>query len=560
MTAPPGPRRSPAHGTAAAAWWVAALCAAAAAALCAHSGGVTLDHAPAGPLLPPTFRGAFPPGCAWAWSPDDGYTYAAPSWIRRGRWAIRRARPPGCDVLASGEKISASSPSLPPSSLTTRASCTRAACTFTNLWHVDGAWYALVNGTGTGGGDGNEGGPPDEGWAASPHVRVRRLALTDPAAWVRGATAATIPGTTALLDYRFFLHPTAIGHWAEAGLGLAAALREGKGEAARPGRVVVLHAPRSAAGEWVRTALAAGLAAGGAGGGERGLLPPLHFQAEVEEEAAAAGGGAAGPPPPPGLRTPPGAPLEGVPPGTWLRFATVVVPREPPPGTPVGEAVGRDVARAFRAAFWVAAGVELPRVGAAPAGAASPHNHNPRPGGDDHARTARPSVLVLAKAANRRLLPGSSLAAALVASTNASSLTVSSFTEGTPLKAQLEALTASDLVVGAHTSALAAAALLPPGTAVLELLPWGWAWGGLDATFAAMAAALGDVRHGAWRGAGRRHIAWADARDAARFGNGGWGEGGEGCTTEGCVEAVTRADVVPPPGEVGRLAAELLRR
>jgi len=525
---------------------------------------VTPAAPPAAPLLPP--RGPFPPGCAWAWSPSTGTRFS------RGRGGASEggggsvwkegggARPHACDLPAR----------LPlpftPASLTTAASCDAAACTYTNLWYADGAWYALVNGTQQHQQQAGTGEPPNAGWALSRHVAARPLrAGMGPgpgSAWARAVSpaAAFIPGTAALLDYRFFLHPTAIGHWAEHALGLAATVRaRGAGGKEPVARLLILHAPRAAVGEWVRIALAAALRSwkggeagddgdggGGGGGGGGPSLPPLHFQAEA----------AAGPSPPrPDLAaplplpttTPPGAPLEGVPPGTWLLFQEVVVPRDPPPGTPAAAVVGTDTARAFREAFWGLAGVKLPgdpNPSMAMAAGARP----PPP-------TAR-HILFLAKAANRRVLGGEALKQALLAATNASSLAVAAFTDATPVAEQLAALARARLVVGPHTSALAAAALLPPGAALLELVPFAWTWGGLDGTFAAMAGSLGDVHAAAWRAGGRAQAAWADGRDAARFA--GWAPGE--CGTEGCVEAVTRADLVVDVRGVAEAAAGLVAR
>ena len=473
--------------------------------------------------------GPFPPGCVWAASPQGGTRF-----VRRaggpseGGWrAGTKDRPAACD-LAPRRPLS------PPSPLTTTASCDAAACTYSNLWHLDGSWYALVNGAK------HAASPGDEGWALSKHAAVRPLRVSDPAAWARAVApgARFIPAASALLDYRFFLHPTAIGHWAEHALGLCGAVRKRKGEGKEGeiARLLLLHAPRAAVGEWVRTALAAALRC--EDGEEEAVptLPPLHFQAEAAGAASLQNDPAAPPP----LRTPPGAPLEGVPRHAWLLFEEVVVPQDPPQGTPTAAFVGTETARAFRAAFWRAAGVEVPTdPGPSAAGAAS-----------------RP-ILFLAKAANRRVLGGEGLKKALLDATNATSLRVAAFTDATPVADQLRTLASVPFLVGPHTSALAATALLPPGTALLELLPFAWAWGGLDATFAAMATALGDVHFAAWRAEGGDAAAWADGRDAARFG--GWGAGE--CTTEGCVEAVTRSDfgVVDAKG-VGEAAAGLAAR
>lgn len=60
------------------------------------------------------------------------------------------------------------------------------------------------------------------------------------------------------------------------------------------------------------------------------------------------------------------------------------------------------------------------------------------------------------------------------------------FSAATPFARQLEAIAGAGVFVSVHTSNLANAAFLQPGSAVLELLQRNWAWGGLDRSFQAL--------------------------------------------------------------------------
>ncbi len=53
------------------------------------------------------------------------------------------------------------------------------------------------------------------GWRLSRNQEVVTLHVRDARDWADGVSARSLRGDTLLLDYSFFLHPTAIGHWGE---------------------------------------------------------------------------------------------------------------------------------------------------------------------------------------------------------------------------------------------------------------------------------------------------------------------------------------------------------
>ena len=134
------------------------------------------------------------------------------------------------------------------------------------------------------------------------------------------------------------------------------------------------------------------------------------------------------------------------------------------------------------------------------------------------------------------------------------------------------------------------------GAAVVELIQSNWGdWGSLDESFRALTSSFDDaeggdggdkaLRHGSWRATRRRHGAYPNRRDGARFGR--WGGDGDGdgggggaeergeregkekkksgsskkslCASEGCVEAHTRVDLVVDVEGVTELVGRALR-
>ena len=59
------------------------------------------------------------------------------------------------------------------------------------------------------------------------------------------------------------------------------------------------------------------------------------------------------------------------------------------------------------------------------------------------------------------------------------------FNASTPFREQLETMAASAVLVSVHTSNLANAQFMQPGSAVFELIQRNWFWHGLDRSFQA---------------------------------------------------------------------------
>jgi protein O-GlcNAc transferase len=113
-----------------------------------------------------------------------------------------------------------------------------------------------------------------------------------------------VPGDTLLIDYAFFTHPTAIGHWWELAAPLYSVLKsaaaaagadgaaDGAADAAAggaksggvarpPDQLVLLHFERRHLAEWARAVAAAAL---GVGPGE--ALPPIALQERAPNKYA----------------------------------------------------------------------------------------------------------------------------------------------------------------------------------------------------------------------------------------------------------------------------------
>jgi protein O-GlcNAc transferase len=109
-------------------------------------------------------------------------------------------------------------------------------------------------------------------WRWSKNHEVTTLHVADARAWLRHTSWRVVPGDTLLVDYIFFVHPTAIGHWWEL-LGPLFSVLKGAGFARPCDRMVLLHLQRTHLMEWVRAVMAVAL-----GVGPRQPLPPILLQ------------------------------------------------------------------------------------------------------------------------------------------------------------------------------------------------------------------------------------------------------------------------------------------
>lgn len=74
-----------------------------------------------------------------------------------------------------------------------------------------------------------------------------------------------------------------------------------------------------------------------------------------------------------------------------------------------------------------------------------------------------------------------------------------SLTMGAPFLSHMATMADTGILVGRHGPLLASAVLLPPGAAVLELLPYKWEWRGVSTLYYNMTQSTGQLHHWAWR-------------------------------------------------------------
>lgn len=89
---------------------------------------------------------------------------------------------------------------------------------------------------------------------------------------------------------------------------------------------------------------------------------------------------------------------------------------------------------------------------------------------------------------------------------------------GAPFLSHMATMADTGLLVGRHGPLLASAVLLPPGAAVLELLPYKWEWRGVSRLYYNMTQSTGWLHHWAWRPLDAK---WCRSVGQQR-GQGGW--------------------------------------
>lgn len=91
--------------------------------------------------------------------------------------------------------------------LATDVRCAGHYCAFRNLWYSGGRFYALQE-------PGSRARFQGE-WQLGRNRQGGVLHVASAAEWARSVRVRVAPGETVLLDWLFFLHPTALGHWLE---------------------------------------------------------------------------------------------------------------------------------------------------------------------------------------------------------------------------------------------------------------------------------------------------------------------------------------------------------
>ncbi|KAL4452082.1 hypothetical protein ABPG75_007744 [Micractinium tetrahymenae] len=377
------------------------------------------------------------------------------------------------------------------------SACAAHYCVLRNVWYNNGRFYYLA--------DGQTPPLPGASWQLGRSRVNSVLHVASSADFAAGVDAKVVPGETTVLDYHFFLHPRALGHWQEMLLPL---FRQGALLA------VVLGVPPGRD------------------------LPPLLFQEEVAEPLDQAH-----------------QLLEGVQPGEWLLFEQVLWPRDVFTGGNRG-CTDRQDAQLLRALTYAQYGLPTPQADLSSADAAGTssassvghtHAENAEPVRQQPAGTPLPAlpaqqplrITLQRKSANRRLVNEAEVVEAL---RQFGEVRVVEFGSGATFREQLETMASTDLLVSAHTSNLANALFLRPGAAVLEVLMRNWAWEGIDRFFQSLTAQLGDVHHYAVRSQGANETLFLNPALERLFAH----LPPEECYTQAraeCVEALTMVDL-----------------
>ncbi|WIA28051.1 hypothetical protein OEZ86_010636 [Tetradesmus obliquus] len=432
--------------------------------------------------------GIFPRGCKWRDVVEKGSTAVQYEYWQEAEQQWVQQQPLSCKL--QGEPIpGASDQQTKPSSWRfhkgnprTEVVPSKHHVTYRNLWYNNGRWYALV-----------EGPRQVSSWKFSKNQEITALHVLDAKAWSKSTKWRAVRGDTLLFDFIFFVHPTAIGHWWEMMGPLYSVLIQPGVDFKRPcDQMVLLHLKRTHLMEWVRAVVAVAL-----GVGVQQELPPILLQQESNVPWQQLG-----------------MPLEGVPADEWVVFERAVIVRDLFTGGTRTFTNSAD-ARAFRAEVYRQYGLPPPA-----------------------ARRRVPSVITFQrKRANRRIVNEDGLLELL---SRYGSLRVVEFNSSTSFADQLATMRDTGVFVSAHTSNLANAVLLQPGSAVVEIIQRHWTWNRMDQSFRDHTAMLGDIHHFAWRASHANETVYQSQRDEIRFAN--WSK--SECLTEDCTEAATRVDIV----------------
>ena len=107
----------------------------------------------------------------------------------------------------SSQPASVAQPALLGADFGTQVRCAQAYCVFKNLFYRGGRFYFLQH----------PGSPTKLAfpWQLGRSRQGATLSVADAAEFAATVRARVVPGETVLLDWVFFMHPTALGHWLE---------------------------------------------------------------------------------------------------------------------------------------------------------------------------------------------------------------------------------------------------------------------------------------------------------------------------------------------------------
>mmetsp|Transcript_33697 Transcript_33697/g.95336 ORF Transcript_33697/g.95336 Transcript_33697/m.95336 type:complete len:574 (+) Transcript_33697:210-1931(+) len=383
--------------------------------------------------------------------------------------------------------------------------CNKLYCSYQNLWYHNGKWYVLVDGPIPGG-----------SFALTKHVIIDSLHVISPKAWLSTVDWVVVPGESVVLDFPFLGHPTAIGHWPELMAPLYSILRNRTSHFGRPFKrtpdhMVLLHLKAQHLMEWVR-----GLIATTLGVGPGSSLPPIILENQDTNL------------------------LEGAHTDLWICFQRAIIAKDHISDGGTRTFASTDHARAFRDAMYAL------------------HNLKPTPSVKADLTPADPKkiprkITFIRKTANRRVVNEEELIEAL---SKFGEVQVVEFDSTTSMRDQLKVMAETGLLVSSHSSQLANAQFLQPGSAVLELIQRNWLEP-FDVSFRVQTDAMGDIHHFAWR-----------CQDAActRYIDEHFGDLYSGFTSMecrvsmGCMDRHTNVDITVDVKEVSALVGRQLQR
>ncbi|KAH7622038.1 hypothetical protein Ndes2526B_g02863 [Nannochloris sp. 'desiccata'] len=491
---------------------------------------------------PGSAAGIFAQGCRWRVAPRRK-TAAGPS---QGFWDVRHyeywnestqkwssEQPDACRIQPLLFKSSLSRNNKDNDTPSTKRRCVRDEyCVFKNLWYNGGKFYYLTD--------------DKDGMDSIPMTRditLYPLVIHNVSLFPSQVNSRIVPDSTVLIDFLYFIHPTAIGHWLEHLMPLVSAIREEQEQKQErlqqqptmsfpPDRILLLHLKRTHLIEWVRAVLAAAINTNtGSNNNDNNRnskdvgkinneLPPMYLQKEVNS-----------------LWDQIGTTLEGIEDSEWICFQNVLVVKDTFSGGGRVVKTPPDAENFRNKAYEMHEMPSPPPVQARKEGKWSP------------------KITVFHKSTNRRIVNEAALLR-MLRQFSGGSIRVVEFTFDTPFKDQLEIMASTDILVSTHTSALANLAFLPRGAVVLELIHKNWVWSNLDTSFKAQSDARGDLYHWAWRAVKKEHGKYINPRDEQRFGGDEWA--GDKCDTDDCVEAHTNIDVIVDIEAVEKLLVERL--
>lgn len=458
--------------------------------------------------IPRRSDGYFPESCIWRVVPD----MAIPASVkdRSHTWRVREYQfwdensqvwkdelPVECTIVSRGRLLTDTDISSPRKTIDKDYEDYRV---LKNVWYSQGVFYKVTDDTET-----------KEAKSLSSNIDLATLVVRDVGAFASATKVRVVEGETVMLDFSYFIHPTAIGHWLEYLLPMMS-MRRIEGFANVPDTILMMHLKRSFVFEWVRAAFGAAF-----GITRKGNLPPIIFQEETNAVWSQIG-----------------MKFESLPRDEWVCFDTIIVAKDMIDGGPRTAFNDSNDASIFRKRMH-----RMYEIKTRPISLKSDGDRK---------------ITLLHKAANRRIQNRDQLKALL---SKFGVVSEFEFTDQIPMKTQMKIISETHVLVSAHTSGLANAMFLPPGALVLELRHRNF-MSILEKTFEQQIYSLGDVSHTYWKATKQEEGPYIYEDDERKFGGELWA--GTKCNTEDCVEAHTLVDLVVNVTEIEILLQKHLHR